>query len=158
MRRRSLVRVAIRGSFGLNLGSYFVLFDKWNLAAVRLVDFPAVILLVLRFQPVLKEFCAPVVYEAGFAFSDHAGPIFAPSLLRALLFLLCGSRTGGQCRAPAGLAAIVVATVTFAFLLLLAKASQLRRDPYARANLTTFSLALRTRIPSRFRAKRCLSD
>jgi len=30
---------------------------------------------------------------------------------------------------------IVVATVTLAFLLLLAKAAQLRRDPYARASL-----------------------
>jgi hypothetical protein len=39
---------------GLNLGSSAVLFDKWHLGVVRLIDFTAVAALLIRFQSVLR--------------------------------------------------------------------------------------------------------
>lgn len=39
---------------GLNLGAWSVLFDKWHLGAVRLIDFAAIAALLIRFQSVVK--------------------------------------------------------------------------------------------------------
>ncbi len=115
-----------------------MLFDKWNLAAVRLVDFPAVILLVLRFHSVLKRFAllwfVKPVSRSLIMLGQASLPVFCAHFFFCFIAL---GLVGNAALLPGGLQ-IVIATVTFAFLLLLAKASQLRRDPYARASLVDF--------------------
>jgi hypothetical protein len=123
---------------GLNLGSYSVLFDKWNLAAVRLVDFPAVVLLVLRFHAPLKRlalqrFLEPVS-RSLIMLGQASLQVFCAHFFFCFVAL---GLVGNAALLPAWLQ-VVVTTVTFAFLLLLAKTSQLRRDPYARAQLANF--------------------
>jgi len=39
---------------GLNLGSWSIVFDKWHLGVVRLIDFAAIATLLVRFQSVVK--------------------------------------------------------------------------------------------------------
>jgi len=39
---------------GLNLAGWSVLFDKWHLGAIRLIDFAAIATLLIRFQSVVK--------------------------------------------------------------------------------------------------------
>lgn len=41
--------------YGMDLGRFAVLFDKWHLGIVRLFDFAAVAMLLIRFRPVVKE-------------------------------------------------------------------------------------------------------
>jgi hypothetical protein len=123
---------------GLNLGSYSVLFDKWNLAAVRLVDFPAVILLVLRFHLVLKRIALLRFLEPISRSLIMLGQASLQVFCAHFFFCFIALGLVGNAALLPGWLQFVVATVTFAFLLLLAKASQLRRDPYARAQLATF--------------------
>ena len=125
---------------GLNLASYSVLFDKWNLAAVRLVDFPAVVLIVIRFRAVLKRialqrFLEPIS-RSLIMLGQASLQVFCAHFFFCFVAL---GLVGNSALLPAWLQ-VVVATVTFAFLLLLAKASQMRRDPYARAQLANFPL------------------
>ncbi len=124
--------------FGLNLGTYSVLFDKWNLAAVRLVDFPAVMLLVLRFHAVLKRFALRWFVRPVSRSLIMLGQASLPVFCAHFFFCFIALGLVGNAALLPGWLQIVIATVTFASLLLLAKASQLRRDPYARANLAHF--------------------
>jgi hypothetical protein len=123
---------------GLNLGSYSVLFDKWNLAAVRLVDFPAVILLVLRFHLVLKRIALLRFLEPISRSLIMLGQASLQVFCAHFFFCFIALGLVGNAALLPGWLQVVVATATFAFLLLLAKASQLRRDPYARAQLASF--------------------
>jgi hypothetical protein len=123
---------------GLNLGSYSVLFDKWNLAAVRLIDFPAVILLVLRFHLVLKRIALLRFLEPISRSLIMLGQASLQVFCAHFFFCFIALGLVGNAALLPGWLQFVVATVTFTFLLLLAKASQLRRDPYARAQLASF--------------------
>jgi hypothetical protein len=125
-------------ALGLNLGSYSVLFDKWNLAAVRLVDFPAVILLVLRFHAPLKRFALQRFLQPVSRSLIMLGQSSLQVFCAHFFFCFVALGLVGNAAFLPGWLEIVVATVTLAFLLLLAKAAQLRRDPYARANLANF--------------------
>jgi hypothetical protein len=134
----ALFALRYREVSGLNLGSYSVLFDKWNLAAVRLVDFPAVILIVLRFHAVLKRIALRRFLEPISRSLIMLGQASLQVFCAHFLFCFVALGLVGNAALLPGWLQVVVATVTFAFLLLLAKASQLRRDPYARAQLANF--------------------
>lgn len=123
---------------GLNLGSYSLLFDKWNLAAVRLVDFPAVVLLVLRFHAPLKRLALQRFLEPVSRSLITLGQASLQVFCAHFFFCFVALGLVGNAALLPGWLQVVVATVTLAFLLLLAKASQLRRDPYARAQMASF--------------------
>ncbi len=124
---------------GLNLGSYSVLFDKWRFAAVRLVDFPAVVLLVVRFQSVLRRVAVQWFMKPVSRSLIMLGQASLPVFCAHFFFCFIALGLVGNAALLPGWLQVVVAVVTFAALLLIAKGSQLRRDPYARANLANFS-------------------
>src|SRR5579864_6338856 len=65
----------------IELGGFEPLFDKWHFGAVRLINFAAVAILMVRFQSTLKQLAVrPLVL---------LGASFTPGLLRAPVFLLC---------------------------------------------------------------------
>jgi hypothetical protein len=135
----ALALFALRYSevYGLNLGSYSVLFDKWNLATVRLIDFPAVILIVLRFHAVLRRIALQRFLEPISRSLITLGQASLQVFCAHFFFCFIALGLVGNAALLPGWLQFVVATITFAFLLLLAKASQLRRDPYARPQLVT---------------------
>jgi hypothetical protein len=75
---------------------YNVLFDKWQLGPLRLVDFMALLVLTMRFGPALMRLAAPVT---SFRFLEVLGaatlPLFCAHLVIALIALsVIGDRQG----------------------------------------------------------------
>ena len=126
--------------FGLlNLSNYSAFLDKWHLAAIRLINFPAIVVLVLRFQPVLKRFAIQWFVRPLARSLVTLGQASLQVFCAHFLFCFVALGLVGDGASLTGWSQIVMAAITFSALLLLAKFSQMRRDPYSRANLVNFT-------------------
>jgi hypothetical protein len=134
----SLLSLRYAQALGLNLGGYSALFDKWRFAAARLVDFSAVVLLVLRFHPLLKRFAQQWFVRPFSRALVMLGQASLPVFCAHFFFCFIALGLLGNAALLPGWLQFVAVVVTFAALLLIAKASQKRRDPYSRANLANF--------------------
>jgi len=120
---------------GLNLGNYSAFLDKWHLAGTRLINFSAIVAVVLRFHPVLKQFATqPFVrpFARSLVMLGQASlRIFCAHFFFCFVALdLVGGGTN-----LVGWSQFALAAITFAALLLLAKISDKRRDLSSRDNV-----------------------
>ena len=112
----------------VNLGNYSVLLDKWHLAPTRLIDFAAIVAVVLRFHPVLKQ-CGLRPFARPIA---RSLVMLGQASLRVFCahFFFCFVALGlvGSGASLAGWSQFAVAAITLAALLLLARISYKGRD------------------------------
>jgi hypothetical protein len=123
----------------LNLGNYSVFLDKWHLAAVRLINFPAVVILVLRFQSALRRFATQWFVRPLARSLVTLGQASLQVFCAHFLFCFVALGLVGNGTNLAGWSQVSVAVLTFAALLLLARLSQQRRDPYSRAKFVNLT-------------------
>ena len=121
--------------FGLDLGHYAPLFDKWHVGAVRLVNFSAAAMLLIRFRDALKSLAIRPLVLMGQSslqvFSTH------------FLFCFLGIGMMGSADRLFGWEQVALVVGTFAALLLIAKL-------YARPEL----VAQAARRDARFHGRR----
>jgi hypothetical protein len=121
--------------FGLDLGHYAPLFDKWHVGAVRLVNFSAAAMLLVRFRDALKSLAIRPLVLMGQSslqvFSTH------------FLFCFLGIGMMGNADRLFGWEQVALVVGTFAALLLIAKL-------YARPEL----VAQATRLDARPHGRR----
>jgi hypothetical protein len=98
---------------GLNLGSWSVLFDKWHLGAVRLIDFAAISTLLVRFQSAVK----PLAVRPLVLLGQASLQVFCAHFV----FCFLGLGLMGSADRIFGWAQLGLIAGTFAALLLVAK-------------------------------------
>lgn len=101
--------------FGFNAGSWAFLFDKWHLGAVRIIDFAAIAILLVRFQAVVKPLAIrPLVMLGQSSLNVFCAHFF---------FCFLGLAMMGEADRLFGWRQAALIAVTFAALLLVAKIS-----------------------------------
>lgn len=98
---------------GLDLGRFTLFFDKWNLGVVRLCNFSAVAVLLVRFRPILKRFSIRPLALLG----QSSLQVFCTHFL----FCFLGIAMMGSADRILGWKQVGLIVVTFAALLLVAK-------------------------------------
>jgi hypothetical protein len=98
---------------GIELGNLEVCFDKWHLGAVRLIDFAAVSVLLIRFQSVVK----PLVVRPLVMLGQASLQVFCAHLL----FCFLGLTMMGEASRVEGWEQVALILATFLGLLLTAK-------------------------------------
>jgi hypothetical protein len=98
---------------GIELGHLEVCFDKWHLGAVRLIDFAAVSVLLIRFQSVVK----PLVIRPFVMLGQASLQVFCAHLL----FCFLGLTMMGDAARVEGWEQVALVVATFSGLLLTAK-------------------------------------
>jgi hypothetical protein len=98
---------------GIELGNLEVCFDKWHLGAVRLIDFAAVSVLLIRFQSVVK----PLVIRPFVLLGQASLQVFCAHLL----FCFLGLTIMGEAARVEGWGQVALIVATFLGLLLTAK-------------------------------------
>jgi len=83
---------------GVELGAFEPLFDKWHFGVVRLINFAAIAVLLIRFQSILKPLAVPPLVLLG--------QVLPAGVLRAPAVHVCGAQPAGQCRDAQRLATI----------------------------------------------------
>jgi len=99
--------------FGLDLGRFAPLFDKWNLGAVRLFDFSAIALLLVRFRAALK----PLAVRPLALLGQSSLQVFCTHFL----FCFIGIAMMNDADRIYGWGQVALAVVTFAALYLVAR-------------------------------------
>jgi hypothetical protein len=98
---------------GIELGNLEVCFDKWHLGAVRLIDFAAVSVLLIRFQSVVK----PLALRPLVLLGQASLQVFCAHLL----FCFLGLTIMGEAARVEGWEQVALIVATFLGLLLTAK-------------------------------------
>jgi len=98
---------------GLNLAGWSVLFDKWHLGAIRLIDFAAIATLLIRFQSVVK----PLALRPLVLMGQASLQVFCAHFV----FCFIGLGLMGGADRIFGWAQLALVIGTFAALLLVAK-------------------------------------
>jgi hypothetical protein len=99
--------------FGLNLAPYAIVFDKWHLGALRLLDFAAITAVLVRFQSLLK----PLAVRPFVLLGQASLQVFVTHFVFCFIALgLMGSNPRLY-----GWSQFAMLAVTFAALLLVAK-------------------------------------
>jgi len=98
---------------GLNLAGWSILFDKWHLGVVRLIDFAAIAALLVRFQSVVK----PLAVRPLVLMGQSSLQVFCAHFV----FCFIGLGLMGSAERIFGWAQLALIVVTFAALLLVAR-------------------------------------
>lgn len=98
---------------GLDLAAWSVLFDKWHLGAVRLIDFAAIAALLIRFQSAVK----PLAVRPLVLMGQASLQVFCAHFV----FCFIGLGLMGGAERIVGWAQLALIVGTFAALLLVAK-------------------------------------
>jgi hypothetical protein len=98
---------------GLQIGAWSVLFDKWHLGAVRLIDFAAIAALLIRFQSVVK----PLAVRPLVLMGQASLQVFCAHFL----FCFLGLGLMGDAERIFGWAQFALIIGTFAALLVVAR-------------------------------------
>jgi hypothetical protein len=106
-----ILKYALR--FGFDLGSFAPAFDKWHLGAVRLLDFAAIAVLLIRFQSALK----PLAVRPLVLLGQASLQVFCAHFL----FCFVGLAVMGDAERLMGWRQAALIVVTFAGLLWTAK-------------------------------------
>lgn len=115
---------------GFELGGLEINFDKWHLGVVRLVDFSAFAVLLIRLQPVMKLLAVKPLVMLG----QSSLQVFCAHLF----FCFFGLTMMGNASMVSGWRQVILLTLTFSALLFTAKifAKQPKTEPRPSRNRT----------------------
>ena len=111
------------GSVSVILGHWAVFFDKWHLGAMRIIDFSAIAMVLIRFRAVAKVLSIPPLV----LFGQCSLQIFCAHFL----FCFLGIKMMGDGDRLFGLRQVALIAVTFATLFVVAKISVRTKRPKA---------------------------
>ncbi len=109
--------------FGLDLGHWAVFFDKWHLGVMRIIDFSAIAMVLIRFRAVAKVLSIPPLV----LFGQCSLQIFCAHFL----FCFLGIKMMGDGDRLFGLRQVALIAGTFATLFVVAKISVRTKRPKA---------------------------